>query len=190
MTYTGTSGRNPPWICPNGWNNIACLSWDVLAPEQIACYRPIGDQSTTSQATRELLFSPRYWQPDTDYRQWLINWKEANHTHGRTQNNTWLMALKPDNPLMIHPETAERLNIAEGDEVWVESPYGKTKGKVHLTRRMHPEVVGAQHGFGHTALGNRAKGRGSAFGSLNMTKSDPLSGMAAHKEVCVKVYKA
>lgn len=136
------------------------------------------------------VYTPRDWQPSEEYPLYLINWKEANHTHTRTQNNPWLLMIKPDNPLVIHPETAARLNIAEGDEVWVESPYGKVKAKAHLTRRMHPEVVGAQHGFGHTALGSRARGRGSAFGSLNATKSDPLSGMAVHKEVCVRVYKA
>ena len=32
-------------------------------------------------------------------------------------------------------------------------PMGKSKGKVKVSRRIHPEVVGLQHGFGHTALG-------------------------------------
>lgn len=36
--------------------------------------------------------------------------------------------------------------------------------------------IGAQHGFGHKALGEAAKGRGTNTGILNMTKSDPLSG--------------
>ena len=58
------------------------------------------------------------------------------------------------------------------------------------TKRMHPEVVGLQHGFGHTALGRNAKGRGTSDAPLRPTKADPLSGMALHKEACVKVYKA
>ncbi len=136
------------------------------------------------------VYKPRDWQPDEKYPLYLINWKEASHTHTRTQNNAWLLDIKPNNPLVIHPETARRLGIAEGDEVWVESPHGRVKAQAHLTRRIHPEVVGAQHGFGHTALGSNARGRGSAFGVLNETKSDPLSGMAVHKEVCVRVYKA
>ena len=135
-------------------------------------------------------YKPRDWQPDANYPLYLINWKEANHTHTRTQNNPWLLEIKGDNPLAIHPDMAKKLNISEGDEVWVESPHGKTRARAHLTRRMHEEVIGAQHGFGHTALGRNAKGRGSAFGGLNVTKSDPLSGQAVHKEVCVRVRKA
>jgi thiosulfate reductase/polysulfide reductase chain A len=135
-------------------------------------------------------YKPRDWQPNAQYPLYLINWKEASHTHSRTQNNPWLLEIKGSNPLAIHPDTAKKLGVLEDDEVWVESPYGRVKTRVHLTRRMHEEVVGAQHGFGHTALGPYAKGRGSAFGGLNVAKSDPLSGQAVHKEICVKVYKA
>ena len=57
--------------------------------------------------------------------------------------------------------------------------------------RIHPAVVGAQHGFGHRKLGKLASGRGTNFGDLNfMAAFDPLSGQGMHKEICVKVYKA
>jgi thiosulfate reductase/polysulfide reductase chain A len=135
-------------------------------------------------------YEPRKWQPSPEFPLYLINWKEATHTHTRTQNNAILLDLKNENPLVIHPDTAARLGIAEGDEAWVESPNGKVRAKAHVSRRMHPEVVGAQHGFGHTALGKNAIGRGSNFGGLNTCISDPLSGQAVHKEICVKVYKA
>ena len=74
-----------------------------------------------------------------------------------------------------------------GDEVWVESPYGRVKAKVKTTTRIHPEVVGVQHGFGHTALGRLAKGRGTSDSALRPTKSDPRSGQALHKEACVRI---
>jgi thiosulfate reductase/polysulfide reductase chain A len=135
-------------------------------------------------------YKPRDWQPDENYPLYLINWKEASHTHTRTQNNAWLLEIKGYNPIIMHPETAAKYGIEDGDEIWLESPYGKVKGKVKLTKRIHPEVIGAQHGFGHEALGKNAKGRGTNTGILNITKSDPLSGMAVHKEICVKVYKA
>lgn len=88
---------------------------------------------------------------------------------------------------MIHPETARLLGIGNGDYVWVESPYGKAKAKV--TARIHPEVVCAQHGFGHWKLGRQAEGRGAGFGDLNTIAYDPISGQALHKEVCVRVRK-
>jgi thiosulfate reductase/polysulfide reductase chain A len=135
-------------------------------------------------------YVPRDWQPDEDFPLYLINWKEASHTHSRTQNNPWLLELKPFAPLIIHPETAARLGIRTGDDVWVESRYGKVRARVEVSKRIHPEVVGLQHGFGHTALGRRAKGRGTSDSPLRPTLSDPLSGMALHKEACVRVRPA
>ena len=134
--------------------------------------------------------APRDWMPDKDYPLYLINWKEANHTHSRTQNNPWLLNVKPFGPLIIHPDTAKKNGVADGDEVWVESSYGRVKGEVQTSRRMHPEVVGVQWGWGHTALGKDAKGRGMAEAPLRPTKGDSLSGQALHKETCVRITKA
>ena len=135
-------------------------------------------------------YLPRDWLPDADYPLYLINWKEASHTHTRSQNNALLVQLKPDNPLRIHPDTAAMLGVSDGQEVVVESPHGSTHAIAQVTTSIHPEVVGAQHGFGHTALGKVAKGRGSAFGDLNTMRFDPLSGQASHKEICVRVRPA
>jgi thiosulfate reductase/polysulfide reductase chain A len=136
------------------------------------------------------VFSPRDWMPNDEYPLYLINWKEANHTHSRTQNNAWLLEIKPEGPLVIHPDTAKKYGLEDGDTAWVESPYGKTEGKVLLSLRMHPEVIGVQHGWGHTALGGGARGRGMADASLRPTTADPLSGQALHKETCVRIGKA
>ncbi len=136
------------------------------------------------------VYEPRDWQPNEEYPLYLINWKESTHTHTRTQNNRWLVELKPDNPLQIHRKTAERLGIAEGDTVWVESRYGRVRARAHLTEEIHPEVVGLQHGFGHWALGEVAQGRGTSDSALRPTRAEPISGQAMHKQCCVRVYRA
>jgi thiosulfate reductase/polysulfide reductase chain A len=136
------------------------------------------------------VYKPRDWQPDAQYPLYLINWKEANHTHTRTQNNPWLLEIKPSNPLVIARSTAAKLGIRDGDMVWVESKYDKAKAIAKVTDRIHPEVVGAQHGFGHWKLGKMAAGRGTSFGDLNFIAYDALSGQGLHKEICVKVYRA
>lgn len=135
-------------------------------------------------------YHPRNWQPDEKYPLYLINWKEASHTHTRTQNNAYLIELKGENPLMINGETAKKLDIKDDDIVWVESLYNKVKAKAKLTTGMHPEVVGLQHGFGHWAFGEIAKNRGTSDSSLRPCISCPISGQALHKECCVKIYKA
>ena len=135
-------------------------------------------------------YTPRDWQPDATYPLYLVNWKEASHTHTRTQNNAYLLQIKGTNPLRIHTDTAARLGIHDGAVVLVETKFCKVKATVQLTEGIHPQVVGLMHGFGHWELGRNAKGRGTADGSLRPTKSDALSGMALHKECCVKVYPA
>jgi thiosulfate reductase/polysulfide reductase chain A len=136
------------------------------------------------------VYTPRDWQPSEEFPLYLINWKEASHTHTRTQNNAWLLDIKPENPLVIHPDTATRYGVEDGDDVWVESPHGRVRARVKTSRRMHPEVVGLQHGFGHTALGRKARGRGTTDSPLRPTKADPLSGQGLHKEACVRLIKA
>jgi thiosulfate reductase/polysulfide reductase chain A len=136
------------------------------------------------------VYIPRDWLPDKDYPFYLINWKEASHTHTRTFNNPFLMELAGWNRLAINRGTAEKLGIADGDKIWVESPYGKDQAIARVTEGIHPEVVGWQHGFGHWALGRIARGKGTVDGQFNKTIADPISGMALHKEVCVRIYKA
>ncbi|MBI4357043.1 MAG: molybdopterin-dependent oxidoreductase [Gammaproteobacteria bacterium] len=136
------------------------------------------------------VYRPRSWQPDSEYPFYLINWKEASHTHTRTQNNAWLVEIKSTNLLKMNTKIAAKLGLKDEEVVWVESKYGKMKAILRLTEGIHPEVVGSQHGFGHWALGKTAKGRGCFDGDLRPTKADPLSGQALHKECCVKIYKA
>lgn len=136
------------------------------------------------------VYEPRDWLPDDEYPLYLINWKESTHTQTRTQNNRWLLELAPDNPLQVNRKTAERLGLREGDEVWVESRFGRVKARVHLTEGIHPEVVGLQHGFGHWAMGSAANGRGTADSPLRPLHADPISGQALHKQCCVRLRKA
>lgn len=69
----------------------------------------------------------------------------------------------------------------------VESPYGKARAKIRTSKRMHREVVGLQHGFGHTALGRLARGVGTSEAKPRPTNADVLSSMALYKEACVIV---
>ncbi|MBI4770611.1 MAG: molybdopterin-dependent oxidoreductase [Chloroflexi bacterium] len=136
------------------------------------------------------VYTPRDWFPSADFPLYLINWKEASHTHSRTFNNPWLIELQGWNRLAINAVTAARLGIADGEAIWVESPYGKSQALARVTQGIHPDVVGWQHGFGHWALGHIARGKGTVDGMFNKTISAPVSGMALHKEVCVMVYRA
>lgn len=47
----------------------------------------------------------------------------------------------------IHPETAKRFGIAEGDWMWIETRRGKMKQRAKLSDGIDPRVVNAEHGW-------------------------------------------
>ncbi len=49
--------------------------------------------------------------------------------------------------LQIHPETARKLGIDEGDWVWIETLRGKVRNKATLFDGIRPDTVHAEHGW-------------------------------------------
>jgi len=127
--------------------------------------------------------------PTATYPLYIINWKEALHTHSRTMNNRWLMEFHGENELWININKAKALGIGDGDTVTVENQYGKATARAKVTRRIHTDVVGMVHGFGHWGAGTIAKGKGTNDGQFIPGKAERISGMAAHKDGAVRVYK-
>ena len=140
------------------------------------------------------------YKPTSDFPLYLINFKQAEHTHSRTFNNDWLMEMKPDNPLIINSATATKMGLKDGDPIWLESPYAKAKATIQVSERIHPEVVALHHGYGHTGFGKIAQGSlnktnawcpaGTNDGQFLAGVSEITSGMAVHKEIGVKIIKA
>ena len=63
------------------------------------------------------------------------------------RNIPWLRELDPHPTVEIHPDTAEDLDISNGDWVWVENWLGKQKFKAKVTIVVPPEMVMAAHGW-------------------------------------------
>jgi anaerobic selenocysteine-containing dehydrogenase len=53
----------------------------------------------------------------------------------------------PDPLAEIHPETAARHGIADGDWMWIETRRGRMRQRAKLTAGIDPRVVSAQHGW-------------------------------------------
>lgn len=100
------------------------------------------------------------------------------------------------NPIMeIHPETAKRLGIIEGDWVIIENMFGKAKEKAHLTPAISPKVVHAQHGWWYPEKKGTAPDLfgvwESNINSLIPHKNIGKLGFGApYKAIICKVYKA
>jgi len=78
----------------------------------------------------------------------LITGAQLNiFTHSMFRNISLLHELMPENVLEIHPETAEKLRIKDGNMVLVESPRGSIRIKASVTEGIEPRVVHMHKGF-------------------------------------------
>jgi anaerobic selenocysteine-containing dehydrogenase len=89
----------------------------------------------------------------------LTTFKVNAQTHSRTQSCKWLTEIYHENPAWIHPETAAKRRIENGDLVKVKSSADEIITKVRVTESIIPGVVAISHHMGHWAYGGYASGK-------------------------------
>jgi len=67
--------------------------------------------------------------------------------HSENRQLPWMRELHRDPVVEIHPETAAREGIREGDWVVIESPRGRVRQRAKLFAGMDPRIVSAEHGW-------------------------------------------
>jgi anaerobic selenocysteine-containing dehydrogenase len=67
--------------------------------------------------------------------------------HSENRQVPWLRELHRDPVVEIHPDTAKKEGIKEGDWVFIESPRGRVRQRAKLFSGMDPRVVSAEHGW-------------------------------------------
>jgi anaerobic selenocysteine-containing dehydrogenase len=70
-----------------------------------------------------------------------------NFFHSANRSQPWLREIRPDPIVEIHPETAARHGIVEGQWVAIESPRGRIRQKAKLNDGIDPRVIVAEHGW-------------------------------------------
>ena len=122
--------------------------------------------------------TPSWSSPEGQFT--LVVYPSTSLFDGRGANRPWLQEL-PDpvtkitwsSWLEIHPETAKRLGIAEGDFVEVRSDAGTVEVPVYPYPGIRPDVVAMPVGQGHTAYGRYAEGRGAS--AYRLLGKDPTA---------------
>jgi anaerobic selenocysteine-containing dehydrogenase len=71
----------------------------------------------------------------------LTSTHEANYVHSQDRYLEGLRKNKPDPLVILHPETAGRLGIKEGDPVFIENKRGRIKQIATLSEGIDPRVV-------------------------------------------------
>lgn len=101
----------------------------------------------------------------------LTTFKWNVHTQGRTMNQKWLAELVHENPAWIHPETAKRYGLKDGDWIEITSYRPKDAAQLHgdgsvlavgkipvrVTAGVHPRVITISNSCGHWEWTNVAK---------------------------------
>jgi anaerobic selenocysteine-containing dehydrogenase len=67
--------------------------------------------------------------------------------HSANRMQPWLREIRPDPIVEIHPDTATKTGIKEGDWIWIESPRGRVKEKAKFNTGIDPRVIVAEHGW-------------------------------------------
>lgn len=82
-------------------------------------------------------------------------WRQPVYRHTENRENPLLREIAPRPGILIHPDTASRLGISEGDPVVVETGTGSATLFAVLTLGIHPDVVQATPGWRGRANINR-----------------------------------
>lgn len=67
--------------------------------------------------------------------------------HSRMHETPWLRSLRPHPMCEIHPHDAAALELVEGDDVELVSPYHRIRVKVMVTHRTKPGTIQMLHGY-------------------------------------------
>lgn len=128
----------------------------------------------------------------------LIATKTPVHGEGRTANVPVAISIyqpvaggRNELFLEIHPETAKKRGIRNGDRVKISNELGAIYARAHIFPAQRPDTVVLPYGFGHFAHGRWASSRKS--GNVNEilpNVSEPVSNAALVHAVTVRVEKA
>ena len=86
--------------------------------------------------------------------------------HSANRMIPWLREIRPDPLVEIHPETAKKHGIEEGQWVYIESPRGRVKQRAKLTYGIDPRVIVAEHGWWYPEI--KDPGHGWDISNINL----------------------
>lgn len=114
--------------------------------------------------------------------------------HSEHRQVAHLRALHPDPVIQMHPETAARCGVEDGDWVWVENDRGRAKRRVQLTCALDPRVCSTDHAWWYPEAPSSADEGLYGLWDLNINQliawAPGKSGLGSnYKTLLCKVYK-
>ncbi|WP_199883747.1 thiosulfate reductase PhsA [Anaerosinus massiliensis] len=116
-----------------------------------------------------------------DDQLYFIQGKVAVHTNAHTHNVPWLNELMPENRLWMHPETAGKRGLQNGDKVEISSEFGKQPATILVSQGIRPDSAFTYFGFGRVAPEmKRAHKKGTNSNIMLPTAFAPVCAMSLH----------
>ncbi|MEK7880230.1 MAG: molybdopterin dinucleotide binding domain-containing protein, partial [candidate division NC10 bacterium] len=125
----------------------------------------------------------------------LITYREIMQTKSRTVANYWLLALLPENFVLLNKRDADRRGLKDGDRVRVHSASnpdgvwdfknGKSRpivGRVKAVQGLRPGVIAFSLGHGHWAYG-----AGDVVIDGQVVKGDPRRATGIHANAAMRI---
>jgi anaerobic selenocysteine-containing dehydrogenase len=112
--------------------------------------------------------------------------------HTENRQVPWLRELHRDPVVEIHPDTAGKEGIQEGDWVTIESPRGRVRQKARFFAGMDPRIVSAEHGWWFPE--KKDPGHGWYESNINMLTDnayevcDPAMGATHVRTLLCRIY--
>jgi molybdopterin-containing oxidoreductase family iron-sulfur binding subunit len=189
--YLRTAAKNMPSSVANGLGTEA--GWNALLQKGIINAK--GKQAKLSANMK--VGNVAEYKKQTDFPFTLAPSARLGLWDGRHANIPWLQEA-PDQIAKvvwgswaeIHPSTAAKLGVHNGDYVRITSGSGSIETQVYTHKGIHPDVVSVPLGQGHADYGRYAKGRGVNPMSILDLVADSKTGEVATHATRVKVEKA
>ena len=153
------------------------LAWDVSGYFPLPEWRPC----------------PAYAERRPPHDLFLVNYKVSWLNFSISIENDVLLELCERRGDMfavaMHPATAQRRGLSNGQQVVIETPEGRrAEAVLRLTEGVHPEVVACPAILGRWAAANpRARNRGVHYNSLIRYDMDRFDTVSAALDACVRV---
>ena len=131
----------------------------LKGPDRFKLYEEKGFRTPTGKVELKLSTAEKFKLPslptfnglpeedDPDYPLVLTSSKSRYFLHSSYR---WIKRLREKRPYPkaeIHPETAAKHNLRDGDEVIIGTKMGEITQTVHLNSDLHPMAVNASHGW-------------------------------------------
>ena len=127
-------------------------------------------------------------RPDLEKKYPLIcstGLKLGIHTHTQFRTLSRIREIEPEPFAEIHPRTAEKLGIRDGEWILLESPKGAMKVRARPRFTVHPRMVFATHGYGEPYAGNE-----DLPNLITSEKErDPIAGVTSNRSLLCRVKK-